>query len=77
MIQFNFVTAHVPGKNNTAADYLSRKEIDPNYKLILKLREDVETRLFKVNVQPVGVLEEEEIFFTEEGDETEEQISKC
>ena len=27
VIQFNFTIAHIPGKNNTAADYLSRMEI--------------------------------------------------
>ena len=29
VIQFNFTIAHIPGKNNTAADYLSRLEISP------------------------------------------------
>ena len=29
VIQFNFTNAHIPGKNNTAADYLSRLEICP------------------------------------------------
>ena len=29
VIQFNFVIAHIPGENNTAADYLSRMEMDP------------------------------------------------
>ena len=26
VIQFHFVIAHIPGKSNTAADYLSRKK---------------------------------------------------
>ena len=34
VIQFNFVIAHIPGKNNTAADYLSRMETDPKEKLV-------------------------------------------
>ena len=29
VIQFSFTIAHIPGKNNTAADYLSRLEISP------------------------------------------------
>ena len=29
VIQFNFTIAHMPGKNNTAADYLSRFEVSP------------------------------------------------
>ena len=49
-------------------------EMDPNEKLILKIREDVETRPIEVNVQSAGVSEEDRVYFTEEGDETEEQI---
>ena len=75
VIQFNFFTiAHIPGKNNTAADYLSRMEMDPTEKLVLKIRADVETQPIEVNVQSAGVSEEEEVFFTEEDNETEEQI---
>ena len=74
VIQFNFVIAHIPGKNNTAADYLSRMELDPTVKLVLKIREDVETQPIEVNVQSAGVSEEEQVFFTEEDNETEQQI---
>ena len=73
-MQFNFIIANFPGKYNTAADYLSRMEMDPNENLILKIREDVETRPIEVNVQSAEVSEDEQVFFTEEGDETEEQI---
>ena len=38
VIQFNFVIAHIPGKNNTAADYLSRMKMDPKKKLVLTIR---------------------------------------
>ena len=76
VIQFNFIIAHIPGKNNTASDYLSRMEMDPSEKLVLKIREDVETRPIEVNVQSAGVSEEEQIFFTEDDNETEEQIWK-
>ena len=74
VIQFNFITAHIPGKKTTAADYLSRMEMDPTEKLVLKTREVVETRPIEVNVQSAGVSEEEQVFFTEEDNETEEQI---
>ena len=74
VIQFNFIIAHIPGKNNTAADYLSRVELDPKEKLVLKIREDVETRPIEVNIQSAGVSEEEQVFFTEDEDETEAQI---
>ena len=39
-----------------------------------KIGEDVETRPIKVNVQSGGVSEKDQVFFTEEDDETEEQI---
>ena len=74
VIQFNFIIAHIPGENNTAADYLSRMEMDPTEKLVLKIREDVETRPIEVNVQSAGVSEEEQVFFTGEDNETEHQI---
>ena len=74
VIQFNFVKAQIPGRNSTAADYLSRMEMDPSEKLVLKIREDVETRPIEVNVQSAGVSEEEQVFFTEEDNETEQQI---
>ena len=57
-----------------AADYLSRMEMDPTEKLVLKIRADVETQPIEVNVQSTGVSEEEQVFFTEEDNETEEQI---
>ena len=53
---------------------MSRMEMDPIEKLVLKIREDVDTRPIEVNVQSAGVSEEEQIFFTEEDNETEEQI---
>ena len=74
VIQFNFTIAQIPGKNNTAADYLSRMEMDPIEKLVLKIRADVETQPIEVNVQSAGVSEEEQVFFTEEDNETEIEI---
>ena len=74
VIQFNVSIAHIPGKNNTAADYLSRLEISPKEKLILKIREDIPTTPIELHVQSAGVSEEEQIFYTEDDDEIEEQI---
>ena len=51
VIQFNFVIAHIPGKNNTAADYLSRMEMDSKENLVLTIRADDKTRPIEVNVQ--------------------------
>ena len=67
VIQFNFVIAHIPGAQNTAADYLSRLEADP------KIREDVQTLPIEINVQSAAVSQEEQIFYTNDEDETEEQ----
>ena len=74
VIQFNFTVAHIPGKNNTAADYLSRLEISPKEKLILRIREDIPTTPIELHVQSAGVSEEEQIFYTDDDVETEEQI---
>ena len=74
VIQFNFTIAHIPGENKTAADYLPRMEMDPSEKLVLKIRADVETQPIEVNVQSADVSEEEQVFFTEEDNETEEHI---
>ena len=73
MIQFNFVIGHIPGAQNTAADYLSRLEGDPKDKLVMKIREDVQTLPIEINVQSAGVSQEEQIFYTNDDDETEEQ----
>ena len=74
VIQFNFTIAHIPGKNNTAADYLSRLEICPKEKLILRIRKDISTTPIELNVQSAGVTEEDQIFYTDDNEETEEQI---
>ena len=71
VIHFNFF---IPGKIITAADYLSRMEMVSNETLVLKTREDVETRPIEINVQSAEVSEEEQVFFTEDDNETEEQI---
>ena len=49
-------------------------EVDPTEKLVLKIREDVEKQPIEVNVQSARVSEEEQVFFTEEDNETEKQI---
>ena len=74
VIQFNFTTAHIPGKNNSAADYLSRLETSPEEKLILRIREDTQTTPIELHVQSAGVSKEEQLYYTEDDNETEEQI---
>ena len=73
VIQFKFVKAHIPGAQNTAADYLSRLEADPKDKLLMKIRDDVQTLSIEIHVQSAGVSREEQIFYTNDDDETEEQ----
>ena len=66
VMQLNSTIAHIPGKNNTAADYLSRLEISPKGKLLLRIREDISTTPIELNVQSAGVTEEEQIFYTDD-----------
>ena len=63
VLQFNFTTTHIPGKMNTAADFLSRLEMDPNEKIILKIREDIPTKAIEVNIESTGIAQEEQVFF--------------
>ena len=76
VIQFNFTIAHIPGKNNTAADYLSRIEICLKEQLILRIRDDISTTPIELNVQSAGVTEEEQIFYRDDDEETEEPLWK-
>ena len=46
----------------------------PQKKLILRIKEDIPTTPIELHVQSAGVSEEEQIFNTEDDDETEEQI---
>ena len=63
VLQFNFTIAHIPGKMNTAADFLSRLEMVPNEKILLKTREDIPTKPIEVNIESTGITQEETVFF--------------
>ena len=63
VLQFNFTIAYIPGKNNTAADFLSRSEMDPSQKTILKIREDIPAAPIEVNIESTGIAQEEQVFF--------------
>ena len=52
---------------------MSRLEADPKDKLVMKIREDVQSLPIEINVQSAGVSQEEQIFYTNDDDETEEQ----
>ena len=78
VLQFNFTIAHIPGKMNTAADFLSRLEIDPNEKVFLKIREDIPTKPIEVNIESTGIVQEETVFFdpTDRQETTEKELWK-
>ena len=62
VLQYNFVIAHVAGAMNTAADFLSRTEINPTEKLEMNLRNDIQTKAIEVNIQSSGIAEEEQCY---------------
>ena len=78
VLQFNFAIAHIPGKMNTAADFLSRLEMDPNEKIILKIREDIQIKPIEVNLESTGIAQEEPVFFdpTDQQETTEKELWK-
>ena len=55
VLQLRFSIAHIPGEVNTAADFLSRSEIDPNKEIILKIREDIPTKPIEVNIESTAI----------------------
>ena len=78
VLQFIFTTAHFPGKMNTAADFLSRLEMDPKEKIILKIREDIQTKPIEGNIESTGIAQEEPVFFdtTDQQETTEKKLWK-
>ena len=78
VIQFNFTFAHIPGKMNTTADFLSRFEMDPNEKVILKIRKDIPTKPIEINIESTGIVQEETVFFdpTDRQETTEKELWK-
>ena len=59
VLQINFTIATTPGKMNTAADFQSQKETDPNENIILKIQEDVPMQSIEVNIQSTGITQED------------------
>ena len=78
VLQFNFTTAHIAGKMNTAADFLSRLEMDPNEKITSKIREHIPTKPIEVNIEFTGIAQEETVFFdpTDQQKTTEKELWK-
>ena len=78
VLQFNFTFAHIPGKMNTAADFLSPLQLDPNEKLNLKIREVIPTKPIEINIESTGIAQEEPVFFdtTHQQETTEGELWK-
>ena len=78
VLKFNFTIAHIPGKLNTAADFLPRLEMDPNEKMILKIREDIPTQPIEVNIESTGIAQEGTVFSdpTDQEETTEKELWK-
>ena len=74
MLQYNFVIAHVAGSINTAADILSRTEVNPIEKLEMTIRNDIHTNAIKVNIQSSGIVEEERIYILPDDEVDENQV---
>ena len=74
VIQYNFVIAHVAGAMNTAADFLSRAEVNPTEKLELNITNDVTTKAIEVIIQSRGVAEEESLYILPEEAPSEQQL---
>ena len=75
VLQFSFHIMHVAGTQNTAADFLSRIDLNPKEKVELKIRNDITIQPIQVNLQSTDVADEEQLFFLPgETIETEEEI---
>ena len=76
--QFNFKKAHIAGSANRAADFLSRLELKITEKILLKMREVVQTTPIQVTTSSSDFADKENIFFTQPvgEDETEEKPLK-
>ena len=74
VLPFRFTIAHVRGKMNTAADFLSRPDFHPKDKVHLTIMDDIRTTPIQVNIQSSDVAEEQFFFMPDDDTETEEQF---
>ena len=74
VLQYNFVIAHVAGSMKTAADFLSRTEVNPTEKLEMTLRNDIHTKAIEVNIQSSGIVDEEQIYILPDDEVDETQL---
>ena len=76
VLQYKFVIAHVAGAMSTAADFLSKAEINPTEKLEMNIRNDVTTQAKEVKIQSTGVAEEDTLYVLPDEIPTEQQLWK-
>ena len=65
LLQFNFKIAHIAGSVSTAADFLSRLEMNVTEKIRLKFREDVQTTPIEVTTSSSDVADEGQFFLAQ------------
>ena len=68
VLHFSFKIAHIDGSANTAADFLSRLELEVTEKIRLKISEDIQATPIEVTTSSSDVADEEQFFFTHAGD---------
>ena len=75
VLQFTFRIAHIAGSVNTAADFVSRLELNVTEKIRLKIRQDIQTTPIEVTISSSDVADEEQFFLThaDNNDESKEQ----
>ena len=59
---------------NTAADFLSRTEVNPIKKLKMSIQNDIQTKAIEVNIQSSGIVEEEQIYILPDDELDENQL---
>ena len=59
---------------NTAADFLSRAEVNPVEKLEMSIRNNIQTRAIEFNIQSSGIVEEEQIYILPDDDFNENKL---
>ena len=74
VFQYNFVIAHVAGSMKTAANFLSRTEVDPTEKLEMVIGNDIHTKAIEANIQSSGIVEEEQIYVLPDEEIDENQL---
>ena len=60
---FFFIIAQFPEKMNTPVDFLHSLENDTNENFLLRVQEDVSTQPIEINIQSIGITQEDQFFF--------------